>query len=129
MNTARTWIRRRIASRLSKLAFAGLLTVQVVAATGAQKNKWWDPNSMFSVVPNFTDEVMIKWHYTDDVQKTCEAESRKRGLGGFGYGVDACSFWYKSLFGQRKCDIYTGKKTNLHFLGHEVRHCFQGNFH
>lgn len=120
---------KQMTRSLCKVAFVCLLAIQAMVAMGAGKNNWRDPNSMFTAENNFANEVLITWHYTDDLQKTCESESRKRGMGGFGYGLDACSFWYKSFFGQRKCDIYTSKKTSLHFLGHEVRHCFQGSFH
>ena len=27
------------------------------------------------------------------------------------------------------CTIYTNKHTSHEILGHEIRHCFQGNFH
>jgi hypothetical protein len=70
------------------------------------------------------DPATITWQRVDNVQKVCEAESRKRGLGGFGYSVYACAFWE-----QNTCTIITSKRPTLHDLGHETRHCFQGAFH
>lgn len=83
-----------------------------------------DPNRPFSTSDNYTTQSTITWRPVDDVQKACEAESRKRGYKGFGYGVQACSF-----FDGNSCTVITGKQTTMHSLGHEVRHCFQGNWH
>jgi hypothetical protein len=76
-----------------------------------------------------SSNVSITWNRVDDVRKTCEAESKKRGYGGFGYSVEACSFWAVDNKGVNICHIFTRKKTTMHELGHEVRHCFQGTFH
>ena len=83
-----------------------------------------DPNKPFGTSNNYTTQSTITWRTVVDVQKACEAESRKRGFNGFGYGVQACSF-----FDGNQCTIITGKQTTMHSLGHEVRHCFQGNWH
>lgn len=83
-----------------------------------------DPKSNFSTKANIKSSVVVEWITTNDVQNTCEIESKKRGNNGFGFAVQACSFWVGST-----CTIITGKETNMHSLGHEVRHCFQGNWH
>ncbi len=83
-----------------------------------------DPNEMFSASSNYTDNSFIKWIAVDNVQKTCDLESKKRGYGGISWPIKACSF-----YNGNRCDIYTAKNLNMHTLGHEVRHCFQGNFH
>lgn len=83
-----------------------------------------DPSSNFDTSANYTSSSTITWIPVDNVQKSCEAESRRRGYKGFGYSMFACSF-----FDGNQCTIITGKKTNMHTLGHEVRHCFQGNWH
>ena len=90
--------------------------------------KWWDPTANFDASKVMTEKSTIVWHRVDNLQQVCEAESKRRGHGGFGYSVEACSFWDKGLTGH-ECHIYTRKKTNLENLGHETRHCFQGNFH
>jgi hypothetical protein len=87
-----------------------------------------DPLQSFGTGKNFTNQTAITWLPVNNVQVRCEAESRKRGLGGFGYSVEACAFWDKS-YGQHICTIITSKETNMHTLGHEVRHCFQGSWH
>lgn len=83
-----------------------------------------DPTQPFDTSSNYTTQSTITWRTETNVQKACEAESRKLGYKGFGYGIQACSF-----FEGKNCTIITGKKTTMHSLGHEVRHCFQGNWH
>lgn len=83
-----------------------------------------DPNEMFSMSNNYTDNSTIRWIGVDNVQKTCDVESKKRGYGGISWPVKACSF-----FNGNRCDIYTAKQLNMHTLGHEIRHCFQGSWH
>ena len=85
---------------------------------------WRNPDATFTTKSNFTHQTTVTWLVVDNVQRTCERESHKRGLGGFGYGVDACSFWRKNT-----CLIVTGKQTTHAELGHELRHCYQGSFH
>ncbi len=83
-----------------------------------------NPNTLFDTSSNYTTESRINWTPVDNLQETCERESRKRGFGGFNYSIKACTF-----FNGNKCDIFTSKNLNMHTLGHEVRHCFQGNYH
>ena len=82
----------------------------------------------FSAEQVMTETSTIQWRRVKSVNKTCQDQSRARGYGGFGYSVEACAFWDTSLFGYR-CTIFTGLRTTLETLGHEVRHCFQGNYH
>ena len=100
--------------------------VITIFTTSATAENWRDPEDLFDATRNFTDSSMIKWTVTKDVQNSCEAESRKRNLGGFGFPVEACSFWDA---GGKSCIIITSPYTTMHAIGHELRHCFQGNFH
>ncbi len=85
---------------------------------------WRNPEATFSTKANLTNQTTVTWLVVDNVQRTCERESQKRGLGGFGYGVAACSFWSGAT-----CTIVTSTKPTMHQVGHEIRHCFQGSFH
>jgi hypothetical protein len=96
----------------------------IFLSTTVNASDWDDPTASFDAKQNFTDTSTIKWVVVDNVQSACEKESRDRGYGGFGIKVQACSF-YKG----DQCTIITGKKTNMHQVGHEVRHCFQANWH
>lgn len=86
------------------------------------------PFTKFNATKNMTNTTTVTWEQVDDVQKACDAESRRRGLGGFKIQVEACSFWGKRLM-LDVCHIITEKKTDFDTLGHEMRHCFQGEFH
>jgi hypothetical protein len=104
---------------MKKLFLALLLTSTAHAGVG-----WDSPTEYFDASKNRVDEITVKWVVTEDVQKVCERESRNRGYKGFGYAVNACSFWLGN-----QCTIVTSKRVNMHTLGHETRHCFQGNWH
>ena len=88
-----------------------------------------DPHQSFDMTSNMTNNTTITFIQTNNVQATCTAESKKRGRAGFPFSVEACSFWDRSLTGPDSCTIVTSTKANFHTIGHEVRHCIQGNFH
>ena len=112
----------KITTALTSMAFLTLIC-QSTALAAIDPN-WQNPEAKFATSKNVTDNKQIIWRHTDNVQKECEAESHKRKLGGFGYAVNACSFWDSTT-----CTIITAQHVTMHTLGHEVRHCFQGNFH
>jgi hypothetical protein len=107
-----------------KKALAILLAVVSLSAAG--KEDWANPEAPFNARTLNTEKSAITWLRVDKnkVQATCEAESKNRKLGGFGYTVYACSFWEINT-----CTIITSNTPTLHDLGHEMRHCFQGSFH
>ena len=85
-----------------------------------------DPQEKFNATANMSNKMTITWQQVDDVNASCEKESRKRGNGGFGYSMKACAFWDRPT---NTCTIITAKTTTQAILGHEARHCFQGDFH
>ncbi len=86
------------------------------------------PYRNFNTQNNTVNKSEIVWRQASDINEACERESRRLGNKGFGYALLACSFWERS--GDKTiCTIITSKATNLVTLGHEVRHCFQGEFH
>ena len=87
---------------------------------------WDSPTAPFNTKENEHETMLISWKPVDNIQKTCEAEYKSRGHGQFNYKVDACSFWN---FTTRTCTIFTKKKPTMHDIGHELRHCYQGNWH
>ena len=98
-----------------------LLVLPVSVASAALEKS---PTEMYSVAKLVTHQTTITVLVVDDVRKGCEAESHRRNLGGFKHAFDACSFW-----NEETCTIVVGKRTNNDILGHEFRHCIQGNFH
>ena len=95
-----------------------------IFASSAVAADWENPEARFDATKNFTSKSTIEWVLTKDLQKTCDRESKRRGLGGFDFPVDACSFWQGPT-----CIIFTRPAATLHEIGHEMRHCFQGNYH
>lgn len=87
------------------------------------------PYEKFSTYDNFTNKTIMVWEQVDNIQEACEAASRKYGNGGYGYKIDACSFWFKNNKGEDVCRVLTPKQVNMWTIGHEMRHCFQGRFH
>jgi len=83
-----------------------------------------DPHQQFDMSHNMTNQSTITFIQTNNVQETCDKESRNKGLGGFGYSVEACSFWTKTT-----CTVITAPTANFHTIGHEIRHCLQGSWH
>jgi hypothetical protein len=87
---------------------------------------WDDPELPFSTKPNKTQSMTIVWLPVDNVQKVCAAEIKKRDGKTLGYTVDACSFWEVE---KNSCTIITKKNPTQHDIGHEMRHCYQGQWH
>jgi hypothetical protein len=87
------------------------------------------PYDKFTAKKNFTNETTITWSQADDIEKACDIESKRVGNNGFSYKLEACSFWTKTQEGQHKCHIITSNKMDYWTLGHEMRHCFQGEYH
>jgi hypothetical protein len=89
----------------------------------------------FSTSSNVVTTSTIKWIQVDNVFEACDTESKNRGNGGFarlgsGQKMDGCSFWSNPAPNKSNmCTVITAKTTDHDTLGHEVRHCFQGNFH
>jgi len=86
------------------------------------------PYDKFSAKNNFTNGTKVTWIQVDNILKSCNAENVRRRLPQYNVPIDGCSFWDKSLFGNT-CVIFTPKNTDYWTMGHELRHCFQGQFH
>lgn len=95
-----------------------------VVPAQANESEGDNPFEMFDSARNYTVTSKVTWIPVDNVQVTCERESRLRGYGGFGYALKACTFYENDV-----CVVFTEKKLNMHTLGHEIRHCFQANWH
>ena len=105
-----------------KKVIATILILATANSFAALENS---PTEMYSFKELMTTKTTVSVLRTDNVPKTCESESKRRGFGGFrGAPMEACSFWDKNA-----CTIIVGWKTNNDILGHELRHCFQGSFH
>lgn len=86
-----------------------------------------DPYEVFDISKRMTSSIKVEIHTDDNAPERCQRESRRRGFGGWPYKVFACSFWNEE--NGHKCSVYLPKNTNMHQLGHEIRHCYQGAWH
>jgi len=105
-----------------KKALAVLLVVTSFNSLAYYEN----PHEQFDMTHNISNNVTINFKQAADVTKACHSESLKRGNGGIGYAVDACSFWNDA---HTQCTVVTEPTANFHTIGHEIRHCLQGEFH
>ena len=109
-----------------KYAFVTLFLLQHTSVALAAEEK--SPYEKFSSTRMFASTVRITWKPVDDVVRECNQESRRRGRHGFKSPMQACAFWDADTSGQ-VCTIITAKQLNYWTLGHETRHCFQGEWH
>ncbi len=105
-----------------------LFVISMFLISNSHAQAWRDGDLKFDFSKRLTNSAKVNIYTVDNVRQTCEQESKKRGHGGFGVSVDACTFWNHGPLGST-CDIYFSKKTSMHEIGHEIRHCFAGSFH
>jgi len=78
------------------------------------------------------DHVTVLWQRVDDPQATCQKLSGQPQV----FAIRGCSKWNQTdAAGQRVCAIYApmprSEMDTQRFatLGHELMHCFDGNWH
>jgi hypothetical protein len=77
--------------------------------------------------------VDIVWHQVDDVHQLCEGLSGRKEF----FQILGCSKWIEPTQkgGARTCAIYAPRPKDerdtqrFATIGHEVMHCFEGNWH
>ena len=107
-----------------KKALIGLMFITSLAHAQLEKS----PTDMYDMTQLKTTQTTIKIVTVDNIRAKCDSIRKSEGFGAFPYPVSACTVWPKDG-SFSSCTIYIGKKTNNDILGHEVRHCFAGNFH
>ena len=76
------------------------------------------------------DQVAIVWHRVDNPHAVCESLSGRKAF----FNIHGCSRWSDAR-GVRTCEIYVSQPQNerdlqrFATLGHELMHCFDGNWH
>lgn len=86
------------------------------------------PYDQFNVSKFKTKEFNLVIQYADDIQKACNEENVKRGFKAFNFKLEACSF-LRVKNNSTQCLVILPTASNYHILGHEIRHCADGNFH
>jgi len=86
------------------------------------------PYDTFSLENSPVKAANISIIVVKNLEETCRKLEFKNSHRTVSKFVEACSTW-SFASGQSNCVIYTAKIIDFWILGHEVRHCFQGNFH
>lgn len=108
-----------------KILLLSLLITSTTALANMEKSAY----EHYSAVDNYTNKVDITWEISDNIQKTCDNIRIKVTGKPYPYTIDACSEWSKIDGSTYKCRIITTRTPNNDIVGHEIRHCFQGDFH
>ena len=98
-----------------------ILAIALLVLSGCATSQTSNPvyNIQFEAQPNLP-EKNIRWVVVENVSEFCQAKSPWLG----NQRVLACS-----EYNSRLCIIYTGRTTDLAIVGHEIRHCFEGQWH
>jgi hypothetical protein len=78
------------------------------------------------------DNVTVVWQKVADPHAACQKLDGNRKQV---FAIQGCSKWSDSSNGKRVCTVYTRAPKNemdtqaFATLGHEVMHCFDGNWH
>ena len=76
-------------------------------------------NIQFEARPNLPEKI-IRWVVVENVSAVCQ--NKMPALAG--QRILACS-----EYNNQTCTIYTGLITDMAIVGHEIRHCFEGQWH
>jgi len=104
-----------------------LLAILVVANFGSAQaylGTWNDPLKSFDATVNKRERITLTWKVEENVVEACHKHSKAMGFTQRLGPLTACSFWEGNT-----CTIITSRNPTMHEIGHEVRHCYQGNWH
>jgi hypothetical protein len=109
-----------------------VLTVMMLVSNAVSASNVESAYDKFRTDDGKYPTVVITYRSVDNVQRACDAEALKRDGRPFGFGVTACNFRDLAQFGDKvlpTCLIIVPRVTDYHTYGHELRHCFVGQFH
>jgi hypothetical protein len=72
------------------------------------------------------NDVKVRWEVRENVSEVCSRAAKLSPTQAWMTPPLACAMWNVA---SKECVIITGKKVSHVELGHELRHCFEGNFH
>ena len=106
------------------LVFAIILAISGCSAQPVNSVKEWEYQGEHIAAPNpQTRAKTIIWRQVSDqeLHKICYKNTNGR----FGdRRIVGCATWYGNT-----CTVVTGVNTTTSTLGHEIRHCYDGDFH
>ena len=115
--------------RLAILASAGAL--MVLTGCASVQGPSLPVSELESFVPmpkqaRLMNDVKVRWEVRENVSEVCSRAAQLSPTKAWMTPPLACAMWNVA---SKECVIITGKKLSHLELGHELRHCFEGNFH
>ena len=115
--------------RLAILASAGAL--MVLTGCASVQGPSLPVSELESFVPmpkqaRLMNDVKVRWEVRENVSEVCSRAAQLSPTQAWMTPPLACAMWNVA---SKECVIITGKKVSHLELGHELRHCFEGNFH
>lgn len=114
---------------LAILASAGALLVLTGCASVQGPTLPVSELESFIPVPSHArlmNDVKVRWEVRENVAEVCGRAAKISAAQAWMTPPLACAMWNVA---SKECVIITGKKVSHVELGHELRHCFEGNFH
>mgnify|MGYP003404170540 FL=1 len=115
--------------RLAILASAGALMVLTGCASVQGPSLPVSELESFAPVPHHArlmNDVKVRWEVRENVAEVCGRAAKISAAQAWMTPPLACAMWNVA---SKECVIITGKRVSHVELGHELRHCFEGNFH
>jgi len=128
MNSGKSLIRSAF-RRLAMLASAGALMVLTGCASLQGPTLPVSELETFVPMPQHArvmNDVKVRWEVRENVSEVCGRAAKLSATQAWMTPPLACAMWNVA---SKECVIITGKKVSHVELGHELRHCFEGNFH
>jgi hypothetical protein len=115
--------------RLALLASAGVL--MVLTGCASMQGPSLPVSELESFIPlpthaRLMNDVKVRWEVRENVVEVCSRAAKISTAQAWMTPPLACAMWNVA---SKECVIITGKKVSHVELGHELRHCFEGNFH
>ena len=115
--------------RFAILASAGVLMVLTGCASVQGPTLPVSELETFVPLPKHArlmNDVKVRWEVRENVTEVCGRAAQLSPTQAWMTPPLACAMWNVA---SKECVIITGKKVSHLELGHELRHCFEGNFH
>ncbi len=119
----------KLITALTLMTITTTTSAAPLQAVGTRETNVMDDYHLVMPTTRNRKEVKIKWVTVDSTDKVCADLVVKAGHPRPKYGTNGCSTWSHNSIGVDTCTIYTKKNTTMGTVGHEVMHCFQGEFH
>lgn len=105
-----------VAKGLAVLVIAGLAGCAGAQPMPVQANRH---DMEFTAQPSYQIK-RVEWIVVDDIDAACR---------GFQPLMEGRRYVGCTHYNNTSCRVYTGRTTTLSILGHEIRHCFEGQWH